>query len=107
TLTTFSLAGMLLLTGIVVSTFPMVEDYPPSPFGKGKIHVFDTYVSYHQVVSLVVLVLLVSALTFLLFRTRFGIYVRSIADDPEGARLVGLPMAQVGTVVYALAGAVA
>jgi branched-chain amino acid transport system permease protein len=55
-----------------------------------------------QVVSLGVGVIAVSAFFVLLYRSRAGRAFRAIAEDPNGARLVGIPMLSTGFASYAI-----
>ena len=57
-----------------------------------------------QVWSLVVGALAVSAFFLLLYKTRAGRAFRAIAEDPAGARLVGIPLFKTGIQSYALSG---
>jgi branched-chain amino acid transport system permease protein len=57
-----------------------------------------------QVWSLVVGVIAVSGFFLLLYKTRQGRAFRAIAEDPAGARLVGIPIISTGFQSYALSG---
>jgi branched-chain amino acid transport system permease protein len=57
-----------------------------------------------QVWSLVVGVIAVSAFFLLLYKTRSGRAFRAIAEDPSGAKLVGIPILSTGLQSYALSG---
>jgi branched-chain amino acid transport system permease protein len=57
-----------------------------------------------QVLSLAVGVLAVSGIFLLLYKTRQGRAFRAIAEDPAGARLVGIPLLSTGLASYALSG---
>jgi len=57
-----------------------------------------------QVVALGVGVIAVSAFFVLLYRTRAGRAFRAIAEDPSGARLVGIPLLSTGLASYAITG---
>jgi branched-chain amino acid transport system permease protein len=57
-----------------------------------------------QVISLAVGVLAVSGIFLLLYKTRQGRAFRAIAEDPAGARLVGIPLLSTGLASYALSG---
>jgi branched-chain amino acid transport system permease protein len=57
-----------------------------------------------QVLSLAVGVLAVSGIFLLLYKTRQGRAFRAIAEDPNGARLVGIPLLSTGLQSYALSG---
>ncbi len=106
TLTNFSLALMLILVGIIFKYSVASGEPAPSPFGKGKTHVGIQTVTVHQIATLIILAAVVIGFTILMQRTRFGVYVRSIADNVEASKLVGVPIGQVSTTVYAIAGAI-
>ena len=57
-----------------------------------------------QVLSLAVGALAVSGIFLLLYKTRQGRAFRAIAEDPNGARLVGIPLLSTGLQSYALSG---
>ena len=57
-----------------------------------------------QVWSLLVGIVAVSAFFILLYKTRPGRAFRAIAEDPAGARLVGIPIVSTGIQSYALSG---
>jgi len=57
-----------------------------------------------QVSSLAVGMLAVSGIFLLLYKTRPGRAFRAIAEDPNGARLVGIPLLSTGLQSYALSG---
>ncbi len=57
-----------------------------------------------QVASLAVGVVAVSGVFLLLYKTRPGRAFRAIAEDPAGARLVGIPILRTGLESYALSG---
>jgi branched-chain amino acid transport system permease protein len=57
-----------------------------------------------QVASLLVGVFAVSGFFLILYKTRAGRAFRAIAEDPSGARLVGIPIFRTGLESYALSG---
>jgi branched-chain amino acid transport system permease protein len=57
-----------------------------------------------QVWSMLIGGLAVSVFFILLYKTRAGRAFRAIAEDPSGARLVGIPLVKTGFQSYALAG---
>jgi len=57
-----------------------------------------------QVASLAVGIIAVSGVFLLLYKTRPGRAFRAIAEDPNGARLVGIPLLRTGLESYALSG---
>lgn len=57
-----------------------------------------------QVIALAVGIIVVCALFLMLYRTRAGRAFRAIAEDPSGARLVGIPLFTTGLASYAVTG---
>jgi branched-chain amino acid transport system permease protein len=57
-----------------------------------------------QVAALAVGIVAVSALFLLLYRSRAGRAFRAIAEDPNGARMVGIPLLSTGFASYAITG---
>jgi len=106
TLTNFSLAMMLLLLGVLFKYNTASGEPTDSPFGKGKFHIGIQAVTIHQLMTLIILASIVIGFTILLQATRFGIFVRAVADNVEASKLVGVPIGTVGTTVYAISGAI-
>ncbi len=113
TLTNFSLALMLIMIGIIFTKNKSSGEQAPSPFGGGGFDVstpggdVSQRVSYHQLATLIILVVVVIGFAILLQQTRFGVYTRAVADNVEASKLVGVPIGKVGTIVYAISGAIA
>jgi len=106
TLTNFSLALMLIMIGIIFKYNTASGEPSPSPFGKGKFHIGIQIVTIHQVATLTILASTVIGFTILMQMTRFGVYVRSVADNVEASKLVGVPIGYVGTTVYDISGVI-
>src|SRR3954468_11652345 len=70
-------------------------------------HVGNLSVRGEHLVILVIVPLLVVILAFLMQRTRFGLAVRSSADNPSGASLAGVRVKAVSTQIWVLAGLLA
>jgi branched-chain amino acid transport system permease protein len=79
--------------------------YLPSLFGDSDYKVMGVVVTLHEVATVAVLVSLMALLGFVLLRTRTGVFLRAIADDPDASRWVGIPLGLVGTGVFAFSGA--
>jgi branched-subunit amino acid ABC-type transport system permease component len=107
TVTTFSLGVMLLAVGVVGTIWRGVFFRPPSPFGQGTHIVLDYGISVHQEVTVALVVVIMISMTWVLERTRFGVYIRAIADDAGAAEAVGVPVRRVSTIVWTFTGAVA
>ncbi|MDC7227082.1 MAG: branched-chain amino acid ABC transporter permease [Spirochaetales bacterium] len=61
-------------------------------------------ISRGQVLTLIVGIIFVAFLFWLLYKTRAGRAFRAIAEDPNGAKLVGIPLLKTGFQSYALTG---
>ncbi len=113
TLTNFSLALMLIMIGFVFKYNKSSGEVAPSPFGPETFEVklpgasLGEQVSYHELATLLILLIFVVVFAILLQRTRFGVYTRAVADNVEASKLVGVPIGKVGTIVYAVSGAIA
>jgi branched-chain amino acid transport system permease protein len=109
-ITTYSLGWLLGLGALIITWFnDQVQGAATIPlrsfFGHRTYHLFGAVVTIHQVVTVALLATLIGGLSWVLLRSRIGIYIRAIADDPDAARWVGIPLNWVGTGVYAFAGA--
>jgi len=60
-----------------------------------SVTILDVAVSYQKVAVLVTAAVLAAALAWFLERTRFGVAVRAVAQDPEAARLHGISLGAV------------
>lgn len=82
------LIGILGLAQVIWD--PQVARNVPRFFGSSSFRVFDTGVSYHQLVVIAVAVVVAGALRLLLYRVRIGVAMRAVVDDPGLADLAGL-----------------
>jgi ABC-type branched-subunit amino acid transport system ATPase component/ABC-type branched-subunit amino acid transport system permease subunit len=99
-------AAQLLL--FVQFTLPDIADYSAFPTAfASRWTVGGVVVRAEHVVALAVLPLLVGGLAWFLERTRYGVAVRAAADNPDAARLAGIGVKRVSTIVWALAGGLA
>lgn len=73
----------------------------------GSFDIFGTIVPVYQVVILALSVALISALWFLLQKTKFGRAVRAVAQDEEAASIYGVNISLVRILTFALASALA
>ena len=103
----FSLCVTLLLFALVDRMLPPQQVAPTSPFGDGGFNLAETYVANHQIGTFAVCIAAVLLFTLLLRRTRFGLFVRAIYDDPAGAATVGIPLTVYVVGVWALSGGLA
>jgi branched-chain amino acid transport system permease protein len=102
-----TLAVTLLLFSVGDRMLPTYNPQTPSPFGDGGFNFLLTFVSYHQVGTLAVCVGLALLMTLVMRRTRFGLFVRAIYDDSDGAATLGIPLNVSVIGVWAAAGVLA
>jgi branched-subunit amino acid ABC-type transport system permease component len=109
TLSTVSLAAMLIVVAAATLSFPVRPDVaiPVSPFGEHRFQLFQYNVTLHRVMILVITVAMCFAISAWLNHTRAGVNVRAISDDVEAARWAGIRLFQVGICAWAASGALA
>jgi ABC-type branched-subunit amino acid transport system ATPase component/ABC-type branched-subunit amino acid transport system permease subunit len=102
---TIGAAQLLLFLQLTLPDVARYESFPTA-FTKQWV-VGDTIVRAEHVVALVVFPSIVAGLGWFLNRTRYGIAVRAAADNPDAARVAGISVTRVSTIVWSLAGALA
>ncbi len=75
-----------------------------SPFGNASFHLGAVQFSIPQVISLALSLAIVFGLSLMLRKTRLGRAVRSIAERPDTATLMGVDVGRIVPVVYVIAG---
>lgn len=98
---------LLLLTDATLQIFGPDNPAIPSIFPDRVIELGATGVTIHQLGTMGFVVVLGALLTIVLNRTRTGLAIKAIATDPGAARIVGLPVPRIVTLVWAAAGATA
>jgi branched-subunit amino acid ABC-type transport system permease component len=109
TLSTVSIAAMLIIGAIATENFPVAPDVAiaASPFGEGSFRIWSFNVTAHRFACLLVSLILVGLVSLYLNRTRAGVNARAISDDVEAARWSGIQLYRIGVGSYAAAGAMA
>lgn len=98
---TVATVGLLsLLVSLELQVFSPSPRAWPAPVGGLGVQIFGVYVSPTQWIALLVTGLLATGLALLLKRTDFGLGVQAVAEDPDAARLVGVPLAKVSAFVW-------
>jgi branched-chain amino acid transport system permease protein len=103
----FTLTVTLLLFAVVDWILPDTTVSPVSPFGAGGFNIALTYVTNHQIGTFLTCVVVAFLATWVVRKTRVGIYVRAIYDDPDGASTLGVPLGVFVVGVWATGGALA
>jgi len=102
---TIGAAQLLLFLQFVLPSISAYSGFPTAFSHRWT--VADVVVRADHVVALVVFPSLVAALAWALNRTRYGVAVRASADNPDAARLSGISVKRMSTIVWALAGGLA
>jgi branched-chain amino acid transport system permease protein len=78
-----------------------------SPFGVEPLSLGGVVVSSHIIAVIAITILVVAGLYALLYRTVLGARMRAVAQDAEAARLMGINVAGIYALTWALAGGLA
>ena len=101
----FLLGLGILLENIVLQTFgPRVKSIPV--FFKGSLKIGFVRINYHEISLIVIVLVCVLALNLFLKKTWFGQAMRAVAQDMDGARIVGINLNRTFGYSFALATAV-
>jgi branched-chain amino acid transport system permease protein len=103
----FTLTVTLLIFAWTDKVLPASQVSPISPFGDSGWNVALTYITTHQVGTLITCLGIAGLASWVVRRTRTGMYVRAIYDDPDGASTLGIPMGLFVVGVWAVAGGLA
>jgi len=101
----FLLGLGILWENLLLQTFgPRVKDIPK--FLSGRFKLGFVRINYHEIALIVIVILSVVVLNFILKKTWFGQAMRAVAQDMDGARIVGINLKRTFGVAFALATAV-
>jgi branched-chain amino acid transport system permease protein len=101
-----SLGFLLIFQHLVLITLGSEAERFPVPF-KSDIHVAGLILGIPQLVSFLLAVLVVTALSFIVKNTATGRALRTIAENPDTASLLGVEVGRVVPVVFVLSGLLA
>jgi len=105
-LVTLGIAFMIADFCLMVWTGDPVTLPTPNPF-TGLVRVSGLTFPIYRLIIIVLACAIAAALWLLLDRTRLGAMIRASVDDPEMARVVGIRVSQLFTVVFCLGAALA
>lgn len=95
----------LFLFGFTDRILPPVLVSPSSPFGdEGGFSIALTFVRNHHIGTFVTAIVVALLATWVVNRTRAGIYVRAIYDDGDSAATLGIPLGYFVVGVYTVVG---
>jgi branched-subunit amino acid ABC-type transport system permease component len=106
-LTIISLAGMMLLVGVLTSIELAPAEILPGGVMTGTSNIFGVQITTDQVFTCVCVCVLIVVLAAVMTRTRAGMSIRALSDDIEASVWCGVKLHQVGTAVYVASGAIA
>ena len=106
-LTIISLAGMMLLVGVLTSIDIAPTEILPGGVMTGTTTIFGVAITTDQVFTCVCVCVLIVVLAAIMTRTRAGMSIRALSDDIEASVWCGVKLHQVGTAVYVASGAIA
>ncbi len=101
---TLGVAQLILVVQLQLPTIDTFTQYPTLVSSRWEIPGVDVTLRGDQLVVLIAVPVLVLMLGYLLQRTRFGLAVRSAADNPSAASLSGISVRSVSTQVWVIAG---
>jgi branched-chain amino acid transport system permease protein len=99
-----SMAFLILLENLVLIVWGSDVQRVPVPFATLSVRVGPTVIAVPQLVGLACAVAAVACLDAVLKRTRIGRGLRTIAEDPETATLLGVAVGRVVPVVFLIGG---
>ena len=98
-----SMAFLILLENLMLIGWGSDQQRVPVPFS-GTLHAGSLIVSLPQLAGLACALLVVALLDFILRKTKIGRALRTIAEDPQLATLLGVPVARVVPIVFIVGG---
>jgi branched-chain amino acid transport system permease protein len=101
-----------IAVGIIVQNIGLLIWGPlpqrlPSPFGVAPVSLGGIVISAHILAVIGITVLVVGGLYLLLYKTVLGARMRAVAQDAEAAKLMGINVAGIYALTWALAGGLA
>lgn len=98
-----TVALLVLFTGLAGLFWGYNSQQFPSLFPLGTFQIGGAFISYQALGNIIVLLLVVLALQVLFKKTKLGLALRAVADNPESSALSGIPVGRLLMVGWALA----
>lgn len=99
-----SMAVLILLENLVLIAWGSDQQRVPLPFADVSWHLGPTVIAVPQMIGLACALAAVACLDQVLKRTRVGRGIRTIAEDPQTAALLGVPIGRVVPIVFIVGG---
>jgi branched-chain amino acid transport system permease protein len=103
-LVTYAVA--LIIEGILYKFYGADNVEIQPSYANSSVHVFGTYITWVYLWGFLIALVLVGAVYWLLYRTRFGRSVRAVMQDETAARLVGINVNKVAAITFGIGVAV-
>ena len=97
---------LLVLQSLAILIFG-TRYFRVAPPIEGVISIFGVFLTPQRLLVIVITLALIAALHIFIARTRIGMCIRAVADNPTGSRLVGIDVRLVGLVTVAAGSALA
>ena len=97
-----TLGLLVILTGVATIVWPPTSQYQLQPIISGTFQLVGINLQYQQVLTIGIAIVLVVALRFLFYRTRTGMGLRAVVDDPSLLAMSGASpnrMSQYGWII--------
>jgi len=99
-----SLGFLIFFEHLVISIWGSDTLTVESPFGHASFYISSIQFSIPQTISLGLSLIIVFLLSFMLQKTKLGRALRSIAEKPDTAMLMGIDVGKIVPIVYVIAG---
>ncbi|MBB43973.1 MAG: branched-chain amino acid ABC transporter permease [Rhodospirillaceae bacterium] len=99
-----SLGFLIFFEHLVISTWGSDPLSLTSPFGKATFEIGGILFSWPQLISLILSLIIVCALSLMLKTSKLGRALRSIAERPDTATLMGVEVGRIVPIVYIITG---
>ncbi|MDE2578609.1 MAG: branched-chain amino acid ABC transporter permease [Hyphomicrobiales bacterium] len=101
-----TLGATLLLYSLMTAWFGTeIRRFPPAVFSGAAYDVFGLRITLAQILIVLTTALIVGGLAFLLQKTRLGLSIRALAENPDAAQLMGVNASGVVHLVSFISGA--
>jgi branched-chain amino acid transport system permease protein len=96
----------LIIEGILYKIYGANNIEIQPSYANSSVHIFGTYITWVYLWGFAIALVLVGAIYWLLYRTRFGRSVRAVMQDETAARLVGINVNKVAAITFGIGVAV-
>jgi branched-chain amino acid transport system permease protein len=103
-LVTYAIA--LIVEGVLYKIYGANDVQIDTSYVNSSVHIFGSYIGWVYIWGFVIAVVLVAAVYWILYRTRFGRSVRAVMQDETAARLVGINVNKVAAFTFGIGVAV-